>query len=144
MPRSLIIKLLAGAIGVSVFIYLFFIVGVYLRNEMTGGYWRFLEKDRRFYTEFARGCDSILKSHPVGTNKSISVEVTDSSVPKIIQELGPTKITSASNRSWMMIGESRAGFGIAWEPQPEGQTNVWAINTYAENLIRTPYVETNR
>jgi hypothetical protein len=41
----------------------------------------------------------------------------------------------------MMIGGTHDGFAITWEPQPEGQSKVWAINSIAEGLVRTPYVE---
>jgi hypothetical protein len=137
-------KLLIVVLGIVVFGYLLLSAPFYVRNAFTGGYWRFLKRDQRYYMEFARACDSIMAHYPAGTNVSIAVATTDPSLPKIIRALRPTRIESQSNRVWMLIGRSRAGFGIAWEPEPDGQTNTWAINTFVESLVRTPYVETRR
>jgi hypothetical protein len=132
------------AVGAVVIGCLLFSFTSYLRNKLSGGYWRFLERNKSYYVGFARGCESIMAHHPAGTNLYVTVSPADVSVPKIIRDLRPNRIAVEQNRISIGIGYGRAGFGIAWEPQPDGQTNTWAINTYAEGLIRTPYVETRR
>jgi len=130
--------------GILVFCFAVYYVGSYLFDAATGGYWHFLKRDQRYYSEFARACDSILAQHPVGTNLFIRIPVTDVSVPLIIQNLHPAKIGVESNRVDIVIGDSRAGFGIVWEQPFDAPTNVWALDTYAESLLRTAYVQTNR
>jgi hypothetical protein len=127
-----------GAVG---FVYCACYTGFWLLDWDLGGYWSFLGKSKRYYTRFARACDSLLVAHPMGTNEFISIPVTDPSVSAIIRDLKPNRILLQSNQVWMMIGSTHAGFAVTWEPQPEGQSKVWAINSIAEGLVRTPYVE---
>ena len=99
------------------------------------------DKDQRYYFEFARACDSVLALYPLGTNEFIRIQGKDASVPRIIRNLHPSRITISSNRVHIMVGVTRPGFGISWEPD-ETKTNCWSINTFAEGLHRVAYVET--
>jgi hypothetical protein len=111
------------------------------RDRASGGYWTFLGKNQQYYMRFARACDSLMVAHPMGTNQIISIATTDPSVSAIIRDLKPNEIQVQSNRVWMMIGASHAGFVVAWEPQSKRQGNVWAIDAIIEGTARTPYVE---
>jgi hypothetical protein len=105
-------------------------------------YLRFMEdKDAHYYSEFARACDSVLMHYPLGTNEFIRIPGAETSLPEIIRDLAPSRITISSNRIHIIVGVGRGGFGISWEPDEE-TTNSWAINTFAESLHRVAYVET--
>jgi hypothetical protein len=109
---------------------------------LKSNYLRFMEdKGQTYYSEFARACDSVLAQHPLGTNEFIRISGADSSLPKIIRDLEPSRVTISSNRVHLVVGVGRDGFGVSWE-QDEAQTNVWAINTFVESLQRVAYAET--
>ncbi|MGC3958682.1 MAG: hypothetical protein QM813_12310 [Verrucomicrobiota bacterium] len=105
-------------------------------------YLRFMEdKNQRYYSEFARACDSVLAQHPLGTNTFICITGADPSLPKIIRDLESSRVTISSNSVHLMVGAGRGGFGILWA-QNEAQTNVWTISTFAESMQKVAYTET--
>jgi hypothetical protein len=100
-------------------------------------YSRFRHQSKAYYAEYAQGCDSLLAQHPLGTNRFIEVPATDATLPQIIRDLRPSKIVVSTNRVWLSAGGQ---FGIAWEPEVEGQTNVWVLRTIIESHVRSVYV----
>ncbi len=82
MPRSRKKKILTVIGGILFFCFMAFYVGSYFLDAATGGYWHFLKRDQRYYVAFARGCDSIMAHHPIGTNSAIPVAITDVSVQR--------------------------------------------------------------
>ena len=132
----------AGVLGVLAVFALFSFKSPYLR---------FLDRDQNYYAEVAHACDLILQQHPLGTNATIipisgtsetfafvHVPGSDPSLPKVIRDLHPSKITISSNRVHVIAGVR--DFGISWEPQ-EGGTNSWALNVYPEGPQSVVYVE---
>ena len=98
---------------------------------------RFRHRSNAYYAEFARGCDSLLAQHPWGTNDFIELSGTNTQLPKIIQDLQPSKIKVSSNQVWIL---SQGGkFGISWEPETETKTNVWLLITSVESHARIVY-----
>jgi hypothetical protein len=119
----------------------FCLLAVVALRALKSDYLRFMEdKGQRYYSEFARACDSVLSQHPLGTNEVIRISASDTSLPKIVRDLQPQQVTITSNRVHLIVGQGR-GFGIAWE-QDEMRTNVWVIHTFAESLVRVAYEET--
>ncbi|GEM_PF-2905324 len=94
-----------------------------------------------YYADFTRACDSLLAQHPVGTNKFVEVPINEPSLPDIIRQVHPFSIKVASNRVWILAWGPGRGNGVAivWEPQSQGQTNVWTLSTTVENQTRTLY-----
>ena len=99
--------------------------------------WR--HKSAKYYADFTEACDSVLATHPLGTNEFILIPVTDPALPKIIIEAKPLKIEVGRQCLWMLQGsDSHAGFSLTWEPQ-WGNTNVWILHTTAESLDTIVY-----
>jgi hypothetical protein len=99
--------------------------------------WRHMSA--KYYADFTAACDSVLATHPLGTNDFIQIPVTDPSLPKIITDAKPLKIKISRQRFWMLQGsDSHAGIGVTWEPQ-WGHTNVWILLTTAESLDTVVY-----
>ena len=100
-------------------------------------YFRLRHKSVKWYEDFTAACDSVIASHPSGTNDYIAVSVTDTSLPKIITDLHPLKIQAGPQRFWMLLlHDSHAGFGLTWDPVWEGtnrNTNIWMLYTTAES-----------
>jgi hypothetical protein len=100
-------------------------------------HFRFRHQSERYYAEFTAACDTLLAQHPLGTNHFFELSMTDAQLPKIIQDLQPSKIKVSSNQVWIL---SKGGeFGISWEPQSETQTNVWRLLTSIESHTRIVY-----
>jgi len=108
-------------------------------------YFALRHKSEKWYVDFTAACDSVIASHPVGTNGSADfseLPVTDPSLPKMIMDLHPVKIQVSHRRLWMMIvANTRPGFGLIWEPK-FGETNEWLLYTTAENLDTPLYSAT--
>ena len=113
------------------------VLGVGLFLIWPDSYSRFRHRSEPYYAEFSQACDSLLAQHPLGTNRFIEVSVTDATLPKMIRDLSPSKIKISANRVWILSQGDQ--FGIAWEPQGEVQTNVWALRTDIESDVRTIY-----
>jgi hypothetical protein len=106
-------------------------------------YFGLRHKSVAYYTELTRACNFMIATHPLGTNESVKISVTDSSLPKVITDLRPIKINVTHQRFWMLLGsDSHAGFGLAWEPQWDN-TNIWVLHTIAEGLDTVIYSSTN-
>jgi hypothetical protein len=102
-------------------------------------YFELHHKSAKYYADYAAACDFVLATHPVGTNESIKIPVTDPSLPKIMTELHPIKIEINSKSVWMLLGsDSHAGFGLTWNPQWDN-TNFWVLHTTAESLDTVIY-----
>lgn len=94
-------------------------------------YFGLRHKSAKFYADYAAACDSVLAAHPLGTNESIKIPVTDPSLPKIMTDLHPVRIVVGSQRVWMLLGsDSHNGFGLTWE---RGWANSWVLHTTAES-----------
>ncbi len=102
-------------------------------------YFGLQRKSAKWYAEFTAACDSVLAQHPLGTNETITLSVTDPSLPKIITALHPIMIHVGHDRFWMLLGSySHAGFGLTWDPQWDN-TNVWVLHTTAESVDTVLY-----
>jgi hypothetical protein len=112
----------------------------YLLNPV---YFGLQHQSAKWYEEFTAACDSVIASHPSGTNEWIAVSVTDPSLPKIITDMHPLKIEAGPQRFWMLLlHNSHAGFGLTWDPKWEGtnrDTNIWVLHTTAESLDTVVY-----
>jgi hypothetical protein len=82
----------------------------------TSPFRRFMGKDPMYHAEIARACDSVMRQHPLGTNAAIvsvaggdesilllDVPLSDPSLPKVIRDLRPSKITISKNRIHMIV-----------------------------------------
>jgi hypothetical protein len=103
---------------------------VYL--QISRKYVRFEHRSAKYHADFAAACDSILASHPLGTNGFVEVSATDGSLPPIVRELGPVRIQVSTNWVWVLVDDSHTdGLVVVWETQsgPEGtkQTNIWNL-----------------
>ncbi len=110
--------------------------------KLASPYQSFLRKDFSYYSELAQACAATLDQHPLGNNPFVWVPVTDSLLPKVIQDLHPTNIKVESNRVCIAIGERRTGFDVVWE-QDKQQANAWTLNTYTHTVKYTTYVRSN-
>jgi hypothetical protein len=105
-------------------------------------YFGLRHKSAKWYSDFTTACDSVIVTHPLGTNNYITIPVTDPSLPKIITDLHPLKIQVAHQWFWMLlVSDSRAGFGLTWDPKWE-DTNTWVLHTTAESLDTVVYSAT--
>ena len=103
-------------------------------------YLRFVDQDQRYYTQFARACDSMISKRPPGTYEFLFVPATNVSLPKIIEAWHPTRVTFYQSGFDILAGSGRAAFVISWH-RPEGETNLWALETSGEPPERRLYVE---
>lgn len=121
-----------------------FIVGFlwFLPNLLNPQYFGLRHKSAKWYADFTAGCDSVIASHPLGTNDSIegiAIPVTDPALPKIITDLHPLKIQVGHQRFWiLLVSDSHAGFGLRWDPKWD-DTNIWVLHTTAESLDTVIY-----
>jgi hypothetical protein len=112
-------------------------------------YHRFMAKDRTYYFEVARGCDAILKQHPVGSDGlkprlglpgSFILSAQDASLPLTIRALQPDTIILSSNHVYVGFGVGRLAWGIIWQ-QDDSRTNSWTLSTNADGLEKRLYAE---
>jgi hypothetical protein len=99
---------------------------------------RILNKNQEYYSRLATACDSLLITQPPGTHRELEISTADQSLPQILRELNPSKITVSSNHVWVMAGDR--DFGLLWEPQGGTNTNYWALSTAAEGASHELYV----
>lgn len=90
-----------------------------------------------YYKKFGQACDLIMSQHPLGTNESIGLSVTDPSLPKIIRDVNPIKIGVGRTGVSLLRGGS-IQFGIEWA-QDLDQTNIWVLSTTCESQNRILY-----
>ena len=104
---------------------------------------QFMHHDQNYFRDFARSCDMLLQHHPLSTNAYIRIPGSDPSLPPIIRNLryGVDQVTISSNRVHILVPAPSHGFGIAWEPQNETDTNLWALTTWNESEPRVAYVQ---
>jgi hypothetical protein len=122
-------------IGFVCIIGFFWLVPMLLNSE----YFGLRHKSAKYYADYTAACDSVLAKHPLGTNESINIPVTDPSLPKIMTDLHPIKIQVRPQCVWILLGsDSHAGFGLTWEPQ-WNNTNIWVLHTTAESLDTVIY-----
>jgi hypothetical protein len=135
--RALRIILFIAAIVACIIAFLWF-----LPNLLNPQYFGLRHKSAKWYADFTAACDSVIASHPLGTNDAIQgimIPVTDPSLPKIITDLHPLKIQVGPQRFWMLlVADSRAGFGLTWDPKWD-DTNIWVLHTTAESLDTVIY-----
>ena len=135
--RALRIILVVAIILACILAFLWF-----LPNLLHPQYFGLRHKSAKWYAEFAAACDSVIASHPLGTNESISrvaISATTPSLPKIITDLHPLKIEVGPHRFWMLLfADSRAGFGLTWDLKGD-DTNTWVLHTTAESLDTVIY-----
>jgi hypothetical protein len=106
-------------------------------------YIRLQHKSPRYYAELAAACDSVLATHPLGTNDVIWIPVTDTSLPAPVRDLHPLKLQVNPQRVWMLLdSDSRAGIGLEWQAKWD-DTNVWKLDIVGEGLETVLY-STNR
>jgi hypothetical protein len=131
----------ASRIILAVVLVLVCIIGFlwFLPNLLNPQYFGLRHKSAKYYADYTAACDSVLAAHPLGTNESIKIPVTDPSLPKIMTDLHPIRIEVSSQRVWMLLGsDSHAGFGLTWDPQWDN-TNIWVLHTTAESLDTVIY-----
>ena len=104
---------------------------------------QFMHHDQKYFRDFAQACDTVLQQHPLGTNAYIRISGGDPSLPPIIRNLryGIDRVTISSNLVHIVVPAPYHGFGIAWEPNYETDTNVWALTTWYESEPRVAYVQ---
>jgi len=116
-----------------------FVIGVYWLLTNRSHYIRLQHKSHEYYVELAAACDSILASHPLGTNEVIWIPVTDPSLPAVVRDLHPLKLQVNPNRVWMLLDyDSHAGIGLEWQPKWE-DPNVWKLDEVAESFETVLY-----
>jgi hypothetical protein len=110
---------------------------------VTGGFWllltmsessylRLQHKSPKYYAELAAACDSILATHPIGTNEVIWIPVTDTSLPAVVRRLHPLKLQVNPHGVWILLdSDSRAGTALVWQPKWD-DTNVWKLDVLAD------------
>jgi hypothetical protein len=126
--RAFRIILITGLIIACIIGFLWF-----LPNLLNPQYFGLRHKNAKWYDEFTAACDSVLAEHPLGTNESMMISVTDPSLPKTITDLHPIKIQVSHQRFWMLlVADSHAGFGLTWNPKWD-DTNTWILYTTAES-----------
>ena len=106
-------------------------------------YLRFMHKSQQYYSELAHGCDAVLAAHPLGTNEFIRIPGTDTSLPKIVRDLRPSRVTISSNRVHLMIGQGRGGFGVAWEEDEMRKSGVELCTCWANLMKRVTIIPVN-
>jgi hypothetical protein len=122
-------------------VVLAFIIGFLrsLPNLLNPQYFGLQHKSARWYADFTGACDRVIAGHPLGTNEYIRVSVTDPSLPKIITDMNPIKITVSHQRFWMLLGsDSHEGFGLTWDPDWH-DPSIWNLHTTAESLDTVVY-----
>ena len=105
----------------------------FLPNLLNLQYFGLRHKSARYYADYAAACDSVLAAHPLGTNESIKISVTDPSLPKIMTDLHPIRIEVRPRCVWMLLGSaSHNGFGLTYYARWDN-TDVWSLQTTAES-----------
>ena len=108
----------------------------FLPNLINPQYFGLRHKSAKWYADFTAACDSVIASHPLGTNDpimGIAIPITEPLLPKIITDMHPFKIQVGPQRFWMgLVSDSHAGFGLTWDPKWD-DTNIWVLHTTAES-----------
>jgi hypothetical protein len=100
----------------------------------------FQRRDLKYHKAFAEACDLVIKQHPLITNQSTKISLTDPSLPKIIRDLHPLRIWMVGNPPYVGMIDSSDEFGIEWGPDIDsGRPNVWQLTTTCESHTRVAY-----
>lgn len=116
-------------------------------NSSSVGYANFHRKGDIYYADLASACDSLFARAVNGRQVVLSGD--DATLPSLIKDLRPKTVTiipfiqgqtNYGPRVLIMIGVSRAGFGIQWmKSDEENKMGVWELSTAAEGLKRILY-----
>ena len=103
-------------------------------------HFKFTHRGAKYYFAFAEACEEIRQNYPLGTNEYLNIKGTDSSIPKIIQDLPPRNVQI--NKSGVWIAPQKERFAISWsrEGTHEGIGNRWVLIVEGEgsrNLVFT-------
>src|SRR4051812_43458379 len=99
----------------------------------------FRHRSREYYSEFAQACNLVLQQHPLGTNQSLSIPVTDPALPKCIRDMKPINIGIGPTGIAILHGGD-VEFGISWTRDSDsGRSNVWVLTTTCESHTRVLY-----
>jgi len=121
------VKDILVALGlVALFVVAVLTVPYYVLNAK---YLGFKHKSISYHADFAKACDSMLAHYSLGTNiMGADISVTDASLPKIVSDVHPVRISISTNHVWILVrGGHVGGLAIIWEPRDETQTN-WALS----------------
>ena len=131
----LVIMLVLIPAGLSV------LMAVLLDVVLNPKQFRFVENnDQKYFADLARASDVMMMQNPLGTNDFVLIGGTNASLPKIIQDLKPSRIIVASNYAHITVGNSRMGFGISWKLD-ETKTNSWTMSVNGEDGSQVVYSE---
>ena len=103
-------------------------------------YRNFMSHDQNYYAQVAKACDELLTKIPNSFTNGQVVSGDDKSLPLVLRQLNATKITIGTNRVWIVISDSRFGFGIVWEPSDyDNAAAPWELTTYAEGMRKVVF-----
>jgi hypothetical protein len=89
---------------------------------------RFIRQDPAYYVRFSQACGLLLQQHSIGTNQSLEIALTHSSVPRVIRDLHPSdiKVWPRGLEMRIHLGDRANFYGVSWFHDEEA-SNVWRL-----------------
>ena len=115
-------------------------------------YTHFVRHDRLYFKCLAGDCNSLLRTHPVGSAGLATddrapgwfrVNLSGTSLPESISRLHPNCILVCTNKLFVSCGTAgRLGWDFMWEQFSDDRTNTWALIAEVPYKCERPlYVE---
>jgi len=107
-------------------------------------YLQFMARNPGYYRGLAESCDQLLSAWTNQTSETWVLRGDDKSLPPLILELNPSKVTLRSEFVWIMVGVTRPGFGITWAKNDYGDEDIrWELSSHADGM-KTIVFSTNK
>ena len=121
-------KLVPAFLFFGVLISLFY----WCENTQPPSYLEFSSRDRHYYEKFADACNEMYEKAPIRISDGRHLSPGSLPLSDLLIEIHASYVCITSNRVYMMVGEGRGGYGIAWQRQNSSSRG--QLKTYAESL----------
>lgn len=117
------------------------LLGVLLMFSCGGplSYPSFINQDKSYYKTIADACEQLRAKTPFRLLHGQHISPNEAFVPAVVRDLRPSYLVLTTNRVYLMIGEGRGAYGIAWEcaAAPPRSCELRAYGEDAEKLLFT-------
>ena len=104
---------------------LFSIAAIFLASyPQVIGYWRFMMRSQRYYTQIADACDSLVARAESSPHEISGIELR--SLPAVLRDLNPDHVIIQTNLVMVRVGGGQVSYSFVWKAQ-ETDASWWQL-----------------
>jgi hypothetical protein len=104
-------------------------------------YLSFCGHGQAYYSNFATGCNQLIKDVNVKGTNEVQLKGDDKRLPQILRDMQFTYVNVSSNQAWVVV-DIDAPYGVLWHPRYL-TSNQWELQILSEAGPKDVYYKTN-